>query len=58
MAQRFTSFIDFKVTFFPNMNDDSIVYLKNLHMYNSNSWASIGIKPKAKDIKSVIADFN
>jgi hypothetical protein len=40
------------------MNDDSIVYLKNLHMYNSNSWASIGIKPKAKDIKSVIADFN
>jgi len=38
-------------------SEDKIVYLKNLHMFEENSWTSIiiiVIKPKAKDLKSVI----
>ena len=49
--------IDLKVTFFPDGSEDQILYLKNLHMFQSNSWASIALKPRAKDLKSVIEDL-
>lgn len=34
------------------------MYLKNLHMFKESSWASVGLKPKAKDLKSVIEDLS
>ena len=40
------------------MNDESIAYYQSLHMFKSKSWFSIGIKPKAKDIKSFMDDLN
>jgi hypothetical protein len=43
---------------FPDKNDESIAYYTSLHMFQSKSWFSIGIKPKAKDIKSFIDDLN
>lgn len=49
--------MDLKVTFFPNVKDDLIVYYKNLHMFKTRSWFSIGLKPRAKDLKTVIEDF-
>lgn len=56
-AGRVGTQIEFKITFFPNENDESIVYLKNLHMFSEENWISIGIKPKAKDLKSVLEDL-
>lgn len=51
--------IDLELTFFPNLNDDTINYLQNLHMFKERrSWFSIGMRPKAKDLKSVIEDLN
>ena len=49
--------LEFKLQFFPSNNDDSIVYYKNLHMFRTKSWLSVGLKPKAKDLKTVIDDF-
>eukprot|EP00347_Sterkiella_histriomuscorum_P015597 403356425 len=49
--------IDFKITFFPNENDDKVMYLQNLHMFEEQNWFSIGIKPRAKDLKSVLEDL-
>jgi len=49
---------DMKITFFPDKKMDDIVYYKSLHMFKSSSWVSIGFKPKAKDLKTVIEDLN
>lgn len=47
------------VTFFPENDLDEIIYLKTLHQFNnSDSWMSVGITPKAKDIKTFIDDLN
>ncbi|CDW71188.1 UNKNOWN [Stylonychia lemnae] len=56
-VQKIGTLIDFKVTFFPSESDEKILYLKNLHMFEEDSWVSIGLKPKAKDLKSVIEDI-
>ena len=56
-SQRVGTLVDFKITFFPHESDDKIIYLKNLHMFTDDNWVSIGIKPRAKDIKSVIEDI-
>jgi hypothetical protein len=37
---------------------DEIVYLNNLHRFGDPKWYSIGFKPKAKDLKTVIDDLN
>jgi hypothetical protein len=51
--------IDIEMTLFPNMKQDTINYLLNLHMFQERkSWISIGFKSKAKDLKSVIEDLN
>ena len=50
--------ITFKITFFPDEQEDKILYFKNLHMFDEPHWVSFGIKPKAKDLKSVIDDLN
>lgn len=55
---KFGTSIDFKITFFPDKNEDQILYLKNLHMFEEDNWVSFGIKPKAKDLKSVLEDLN
>ena len=56
---RNSTVIDLEMTFFPNLNDDTINYLQNLHMFKERrSWFSIGLRPKAKDLKSVIEDLN
>lgn len=50
--------IDITLTFFPDKNMDDIVYYKSLHMFDTKRWISIGFKPKAKDLKTVIEDLN
>lgn len=42
---------------YPHNGDDSIVYYRNLHLFKTKSWLSIGLKPKAKDLKTVIDDL-
>lgn len=49
--------IDFTFTFFPDKKMDDIVYYNTLHMFESDSWISIGFKPKAKDLKTIIEDL-
>jgi len=49
--------LEVKIQLYPHSGDDSIVYYKNLHMFKSTSWLSIGLKPKAKDLKTVIDDL-
>jgi hypothetical protein len=46
------------VAFFPSGKIEDLLYLKTLHSYEGSSWVSIGIKPKAKDLKSVIEDLS
>jgi hypothetical protein len=46
------------VTFFPSELIEDLLYLKTLHSYEGSSWVSIGIKPKAKDLKSIIEDLS
>ena len=48
--------LDLKIQMYPD-KDDSINYYTNLHMFKSKSWLSIGLKPKAKDLKTVIDDL-
>jgi len=56
-APKIGTLVDFKITFFPHESDDKIIYLKNLHMFTEDNWLSLGLKPRAKDIKSVIEDI-
>ncbi len=48
------------MTFFPDKSLESMVNLKNLHIFNEYyySWVSIGLKPKQKDLKTFIEDLN
>ena len=46
-----------KVTLFPDENDDKITYLNGLHMFDDENWISFGLKPRAKDLKTVVEDL-
>ncbi len=37
---------------------DEIVYLTTLHQFNYNYWISFALKPKAKDLKTIVEDLN
>jgi hypothetical protein len=50
--------MDFQITFFPDKKMDDIGYYKTLHVFETTSWVSIGFKPKAKDLKTIIEDLN
>lgn len=57
-ANKLGTVVDLKVTFFPDAHEDNIAYYKNLHMFQTKSWASFGFKPKSKDLKTVIDELH
>lgn len=58
VVQRDGTTIQMKFTFFPEQDEDKILYYSKLHSFDENQWVSFGIKPKAKDLKSVVEDLN
>ena len=50
--------IDMKITFFPDEKMDDILYYSSLHNFKEPNWISVGFKPKAKDLKTIIEDLN
>lgn len=50
--------IELMMTVYPNKKDDTMIYYQNLHMFKTRGWFSLGIKPKAKDLKTFIDDLS
>jgi hypothetical protein len=50
--------IDLQVTLFPDEKMELMNNLQNLHQFSSSdTWISIGLKPKQKDLKTFVEDL-
>ena len=50
--------LELSITVYPDLNDETIMYYKELHQFSGKSWFSLGFKPKAKDLKTFIDDLS